>query len=124
MGLPGIVAIMSAMAVSRSMGGGRISPKDNSGWAQPNKYADQYREQIIRNVIRQARPSIFGWFDICPVNNAAKVLNVKYMGSDAYRLLGAYHCVGYWFIPRAIRKRIPEFIREALTAAPPSQEGK
>ena len=80
----------------------------------PNVYGEQYREMIIRNVIKRARPKIFGWFDICPLNEAADILNIQ-LRNDAYRFLAVYHCVERCKIPREIRKRIPELIREALT---------
>jgi hypothetical protein len=119
MGIPGIVALMAinnARAISASSTA-RENGGTSCGWAQPNRYGDQYREQIISSVIRRSRPRWYGGigFNVCPLNDAAPVLNVQICGNDAYRLLDAYHCVGYWRIPREIRRRIPELIREALT---------
>ncbi len=89
------------------------SPAPSSG---PNKYGDQYREEIIKKAIKMASPSSwFGWFSICPLNDVQEILGAPFMGNDAYRLLDSYHCVNYFSIPREIRKRLPELIREALT---------
>jgi hypothetical protein len=80
----------------------------------PNKIGEKYRESITRHAIREAKPGIFGWFSICPVNNAALALGLSGR-NDAYNLLTAYHCVNRRHIPKEIRKRIPELIREALS---------
>lgn len=115
MGLPGIVALMAANN-ARSVISSSSRSKPERCDAAPNKYGEQYREQIIRATIRRSRPRLFGLLglDVCPVNDAANILNVD-TKNDAYRLLSAYHCVQYWNIPKEIRHRIPELIREALT---------
>ena len=119
MGLPGIVALMAINNLNSSIVSGATGKRSSyvsPGTPLPNRYGDEYREHIIRSVIRRARPSLFGWFDICPLNEACGPLNIPEY-NDAYRFLHSLHCVGYFHIPRAIRKRIPELIREALTPA-------
>lgn len=79
------------------------------------------REEIILDVIRRAGPHWwkwpFGWFNVCPVNDAAKIFDIDWAHMNhAYQLLQAYHCVGYWGIPPGIRKAIPDLIREALSS--------
>ncbi len=78
----------------------------------------QCREQIILGVIARARPRWpFGWFNICPVNDVQCLFHVDWwQRNDAYRLLETFHCVGYFGIPREIRKAIPALIREALSS--------
>jgi hypothetical protein len=80
----------------------------------------ELREAIIRGVIRQARPRWwkwpFDWFDICPLDKVSEVFGIDWRHRNrAYLLLHSYHCVGYWGIPREVRKAIPELIREALS---------
>jgi hypothetical protein len=94
------------------------------------KYGEQYRELIIKSATNRAIPGVFrylgGWFDICPVNDAADVLGIP-KRNDAYRLLTVYHCVTWLRIPRTIRQRFPELIQEALTpvrAAAEQEESK
>ena len=113
MGIPGIAALMIMKATQQSPLGTRPALATKSA---PNAYGEEYREQIIRNVIWRARPRWFGvmGLDICPLNEASAILNIQER-NDAFRLLAAYHCVSYWNIPREIRRKIPELIREALT---------
>jgi len=90
-----------------------------------NKYADAYSEEIIVSAIRRAIPRWGqGWFDVCPVNQAARFFGIKEgQENDAFRLLNLYHCVDKEHIPAEISKRIPELIREALEHAAPEPEG-
>lgn len=81
----------------------------------------EHREAIILGVIRRARPRWwqfpFNWFNVCPLNDAAELFNIDWWHrNSAYHLLEFYHCVGYWSIPREIRRRIPDLIREALSS--------
>lgn len=81
----------------------------------------EHREVIILGVIRRARPRWwkwpFDWFSICPVDAAARLFDIDWQGrNSAYLLLLSYHCVGYWGIPREIRRKIPDLIREALSS--------
>ncbi len=114
MGLPVIVALMAANnAMSISLRGPGSSGVRSTRAPQPNKYGDLYREQIIKNAIRRAWPW-FGWLNICPIDQAVKILNIQ-GENDAYRLLVAFNFVDRFKIPREIRRRIPELIREALS---------
>jgi hypothetical protein len=79
------------------------------------------REEIIRSVIWRARPKWWrwplDWFTICPLNDVAELFHIDYSHrNDAWQTLQIYHCVGYWRIPREIRKAIPALIREALSS--------
>ena len=81
----------------------------------------EQREAIIGDVIRRARPRWwqwpFDWFNICPVDAAARLFEIDWQGrNSAYLLLLNYHCVGYWHIPCEIRRRMPDLIREALSS--------
>jgi hypothetical protein len=127
MGLPFMIAAIAATNLSRLTAttttppnpNRRVPPED----VQKNVYGDKWREPIIRSVIRRARPTwMFGWFNICPLNDVRDMLGIEFPGNDAYRLLDSFHCVGYYGIPREIRRRLPQLIREALT--PRDKEGK
>jgi hypothetical protein len=112
MGIFGFVALQNMLRNSNTLHSIPSAPPIGSHVTK-NKYADMYGEKIIKSVIGRSMPKLFGWFDICPVNDAAKFFGIN-EHNDAYRLLYQYHCVHRGKIPREIRKRIPELIREAL----------
>jgi hypothetical protein len=79
------------------------------------------RQVLIRDVIRRCTPRWwkwpFDWFDVCPLTVAAIFLQIDWKNrNSAFLLLEHYHCVGYWGIPREIRRAIPALIREALSS--------
>jgi hypothetical protein len=81
----------------------------------------EHREAIILSVIKQATPRWWKWpfnsFNVCPLNSVAELFNIDWQHhNSSWLLLQHYHCVGYWTIPREIRQRIPELIREALSS--------
>lgn len=79
-----------------------------------NKYGEEYRHQIVESAVDRCywgRPHRV--FDICPVDDVFSLLGCVHR-NDAYRLLAAYHCWEYRKIPKDIRRRIPELVREAL----------
>jgi hypothetical protein len=76
---------------------------------------EEYREAIIRNAFRQARPKWYRtYFDICPINNAAAALGV-FGRNDAYNMLASYHCER---LPPELFVDLLEIVREALTETP------
>lgn len=81
------------------------------------RYVEVFREEITRNAISRSRPlPLMKWFSICPVDDAAKLLGGINgdSESEAYKLLRIFHCKGYFSIPKYIRRRIPDLIREVL----------
>jgi hypothetical protein len=86
-----------------------------------DKLIAESREQLILSTIRRSKPfPLFGWFSICPINDVARFFGVGICnGNSAYKLLDAFHCVHYFGIPKEIRRRIPELVREALTGDQP-----
>lgn len=79
-------------------------------------FLEIHREDLIESAIKEARPAWpLGWLNVCPLNRVAVAVGAPdYRQTDAFKLLDAYHCVNYYSIPREIRRRIPELIREAL----------
>ena len=76
---------------------------------------EEYREAIIRNAFRRARPKWYqGYFDICPINDAASALGV-YDRNEAYTVLAVYHCER---LPSELKRDLLEIVREALTETP------
>ncbi len=79
-----------------------------------NIYGELYREQIIECAIKRAIPKWNGHFTICPLNEASESLGMKHR-NDAYKFLSGLHCVDMKHIPKELKKRMPELIREALS---------
>lgn len=76
------------------------------------------RDEIVQGAIKKVYPVPF-WktLDICSLSEAAEALGKPSLyGSKnkAFELLKMYHCTGYFSIPRSIRRRIPDLVREAL----------
>ena len=89
---------------------------------EPLSYAEGLREAIVKSAIWQVRPLPFPtcWLDITPLEMAGEALGQSYgqiIKTRAYKVLRIYHCSGYFSIPRQIRRRIPELVREVLGGA-------
>lgn len=54
------------------------------------------------------------FFDICIIDNVAKLMGVNIMGSDAYKILRTLHCVDYAAMPRNVHESIPALIAECF----------
>lgn len=84
----------------------------------PNPYAEQYREQLVEMTVKKSchRGAFWWnkWFSICPLNEVAPLFGITRETSPAYQLLSLFHCWDYSEIPREVRERLPELIREAL----------
>lgn len=77
----------------------------------------EVRQHIIDLAIKQAMPSFFGFFSVCPIHKAAAMLGLSpnYIDSNSYRILRSFHCVDRWKIPKEVRQKLPILIRDILT---------
>lgn len=55
-----------------------------------------------------------GSFSICTLDRCAEILGIQLRGSEAYKLLGALHCVDFAAMPPNVRKAVPELVRQCL----------
>lgn len=83
--------------------------------------SEKHRELIIRGLVERVAPPWWHWpfnhFNICPLNDAAKLFRIDWQHKNsAYLLLDSYHCVRQSKIPREIRRAIPDLVREALSS--------
>jgi hypothetical protein len=77
-------------------------------------YLEMFRDDIVKGVIKKARPiPLWRAFYLSTVRTALWSLK-GHEENEAFKLLAIYDYKGYFGIPRAIRRRIPELIREAL----------
>ena len=58
-----------------------------------------------------------GFFDICTVNNVAKMLEVDPLG-EAHTILQTLHCIHFNTMPAELRNAIPRLVQECLGVAP------
>lgn len=54
------------------------------------------------------------FFDICIIDNVAKLMGVNIIGSDAYKILRTLHCVDHAAMPRNVYEAIPALIAECF----------
>ena len=77
-------------------------------------FMERFHDDIVGGVIKKARP-IPLWRALCLSTVRTAMWSLKgHEENEAYKLLAIYDYKGYFSIPRAIRRRIPELIREAL----------
>jgi hypothetical protein len=87
---------------------------------RPVRYTEILRDQIVATAIAQVRPTpIFASLNIGGLEKTCKTLGIgegQMRSRDGYKVLEMYNRFGYFSIPRSIRKRIPELVRDALKA--------
>jgi hypothetical protein len=87
---------------------------------EPISLTKVVRSELVNYAIKKTRPvPIFKCLDICPLREVGKALGKDpYVShSEAFALLRVFHCVGWFSIPRQVRRRIPDLIREVLKGA-------
>lgn len=58
-----------------------------------------------------------GYFNICTIDNIAKMANVNPKGRS-YNILHTLHCVDFDKMPKELREEVPNMIRECLSLSP------
>ena len=95
-----------------------FGPTLSNTWSKTSHLLASQLPEVKQLVVMTATQKLFGknYFDICTLQDIAKLIDAPTKGGEAWPMLQALHCVHYADMPPMLRDAIPHLVSECLSA--------